>query len=379
MGGGQYGHLGLVLDDVTYHTLTGENYTRPVHPGALVIVAGTAHHEAVRLRDDHTEQIRIYRETIDVERALMKQIINTVEIDYIKELFNEITGTITVTIPEVLTFLFTRYGEVDIQRVTKEEDKVKNYAWNITDPPVVLFNLIEDLDTISTAANVTKTVNQRINYGLEIIRTTGEFETALTTWFARPPIEHTWANFKLHFTDAHTSLSRVRGSSMRGSAFHQANTTVAALSYEMANIRNDLVDSINALSNQVTENLYTTEDPPPAIAPTTVQDPQMLAVASNQTALVTAIQDLQEQIRILSQSNNMPRNNVVPRIYRNTNNSSRDNTNRRRRNISKYCWTHGACAHDSFTCESTTEGHKRQATFSNKMGGSQAYCSPSNA
>ena len=72
LGGGAFGHLGLVLDDVTYNTLTGHNYVRPVHPGALIIAAGTPHHEAVRLREEQAENIRIFRETVDVNNALMK-------------------------------------------------------------------------------------------------------------------------------------------------------------------------------------------------------------------------------------------------------------------------------------------------------------------
>ena len=43
----------------------------------------TAHHEAVRLREEHNENIRLFRETIDVNNALMKQIINTIDADYI--------------------------------------------------------------------------------------------------------------------------------------------------------------------------------------------------------------------------------------------------------------------------------------------------------
>lgn len=57
IGGGTFGHLGLVLDDTKYYDLTGHHYIRPLHPEALVVVAGTAHHEAVRLREEHAENI----------------------------------------------------------------------------------------------------------------------------------------------------------------------------------------------------------------------------------------------------------------------------------------------------------------------------------
>ena len=36
----------------------------------------------------------------------------------------------------------------------------------------------------------------------------------------------------------------------------------------------------------------------------------------------------------------------------------------------KYCHTHGVCNHDSPNCHSKAEGHKDEATFQNRMGGS---------
>ena len=49
---------------------------------------------------------------------------------------------------------------------------------------------------------------------------------------------------------------------------------------------------------------------------------------------------------------------------------------RKRKNTSKYCWSHGACAHDSRSCNNKKAGHKDGATFSNKMGGSTRFCNP---
>ena len=40
----------------------------------------------------------------------------------------------------------------------------------------------------------------------------------------------------------------------------------------------------------------------------------------------------------------------------------------------KYCWTHGACAHESAACNHKKPGHKNDATFTNKMGGSTVNC-----
>lgn len=40
----------------------------------------------------------------------------------------------------------------------------------------------------------------------------------------------------------------------------------------------------------------------------------------------------------------------------------------------KYCWTHGACAHTSRACRAKAEGHQDTATFTNKMSGSTQFC-----
>ena len=47
---------------------------------------------------------------------------------------------------------------------------------------------------------------------------------------------------------------------------------------------------------------------------------------------------------------------------------------RRRKNILKYCWTHGAYAHDSRSCRNKKQGHVDTATFHNKRGGSVKFC-----
>ena len=86
---------------------------------------------------------------------------------------------------------------------------------------------------------------------------------------------------------------------MRGSSFHQANATVEALTAEMSQIRNELVNSINSLS---------TMTPPTLLPPTTtlphqamlhsLPDNQMNTTVGQQT-LLDAIQQLQKQIRNL--------------------------------------------------------------------------------
>ena len=164
---------------------------------------------------------------------------------------------------------------------------------------------------------------------------------------------------------SYESLRRVRGSSMRGTAFHQANATVAALTNEMDRIRSDLVDSINSLSFA--------HDPPVAVeaspAPTRIQDHQANATSNNfNQEFLSTLQALQLQIQNLNSSNGGGNRN------RNGGGNNGRSTSRRRRNVSKYCWTNGACSHTSSECNNKAPGHKNEAIFENKLGGSTNYC-----
>ena len=65
LGGGQHGHLGLVLSAAEYQSISNTPYIRPVHPGLLNIPRGTPQHEAHRLKSEHKEKLKLFRETVD--------------------------------------------------------------------------------------------------------------------------------------------------------------------------------------------------------------------------------------------------------------------------------------------------------------------------
>ena len=60
LGGGSNGHLGLVLSDVEYLTVSPIAYIRPTHPGPLVIPAGppaVPQYLRTEMREDHKKAI----------------------------------------------------------------------------------------------------------------------------------------------------------------------------------------------------------------------------------------------------------------------------------------------------------------------------------
>ena len=355
LGGGRHGLLGLLLSPAEYALLSNVAFLRPQHPGQLQIPAGTPQHEAIRLREEHRENIRIFRETLDVETVLIKQVVSAIDPDYLKELRDPVTDKINVTIAEVLDHLFATYGLVDSVTLDECETKVKNMFWTLSDPPVTIFNAIEDLVELAEAANLPKSQAQIINFGLAIIRKTSDFEQALTAWYSRPHAEHTWQHFKSHFVTAHRALKKVRGPTMQNTAFHQAHLMAEHVADDIQQLKSEVLAKVDSLVTPQPVSSESVPTPVPAMYASTLAPP-----SSSDTELLRLIAHLQQQLLTLQTSPALPPGGGRP--------------TRHRRTVSKYCWTHGACAHDGKECKNKSPEHHDGATFANKMGGSTTFC-----
>ena len=127
---------------------------------------------------------------LDVEKSLIKQIVAVIGKDYLKEILNEGTETIIVSITQLLVRLVTYYGMMDLYVLYREEAKVEALFCNLSDPPVQIYNTIEDLFDIVEVANICKSLAKVINFGLDIICKSSGCELALTYWFNLPIAEH---------------------------------------------------------------------------------------------------------------------------------------------------------------------------------------------
>ena len=57
------------------------------------------------MRDDHKEDISIFRKTVDVDEALKNQVVATIEKLYLKELQDFQTDMIIMTVAKIMTHL----------------------------------------------------------------------------------------------------------------------------------------------------------------------------------------------------------------------------------------------------------------------------------
>ena len=364
LGGGKHGHLGLVLTPTEYATISDTPYERPGHPGVDPIAGNTQWENQVN-RDRHQEQIRLYREANGVEAALIGQLTVALPPLYLESYRDSSSNTITTPLVDILKDLFTIYGAISEEELDAREQALRARIFDLTQPLLHLFAAVEDLQQLATASDNPYTTKQMINLGLHLIRNMSEFETDIGKWYDSPPEDHTWKDFKNHFTKAYNRLRRLRGPTMRNTAYHQQAQyiTQQVLNVVQTN-REQIFQEVKATEDNILRALkinHFNDLQPDLKAPTTavVQPIEPVINATTSDSLQAQMLKLLERIEKKLDDGTTKR--PPKRKYT-------------RKDTSKYCWSHGACTHGSSDCRSPKPGHKNEATFENKMGGSTSYC-----
>jgi hypothetical protein len=357
IGGGAHGHLGAVLTAEEYSRISQVPYVAPDFP-VLTLPPSPTGPVISQLTRQFTEDMRCYREALDIRKALIKQIVAAIEPRYLKTLRNTDTHSITQDVPTVLTYLFNRYGKVTPDKLNEKEQEVRAFVYNLQDPLVLLFDQVEDLKKLADAAQMPYTTRQIVNFGVQLIRNTHDFQDGLKAWYDIDEADKTWPNFKILFEDEHDKLRLVRGETMQHAGFHQANFIAAQVKDEIQSVQTNVLQLLQHQEDKENSPPDTDKENKANAAMNT--DPSVVM----QMEMLKLIKSLQKEV------NDMKSNKGGGR------GGNRNNQGRRFTHL--YCWSHGACGHKGRDCRWKKEGHKDEASFKNKMGGSMRYCQDCN-
>ena len=167
--------------------------------------------------------------------VLKSQIIGAIDSVYIKELIKSSTKTILHDIFKISHFDLTNMIKSNTNISNKKTTKL-----SLTDPPIAIFNTIEDLVSLSIAAKLPKSQQQIKTCESNIFKSTGEFDTSLTKWYNLAPADTTWHNFKTHFTNAYNNVLKIKGKKIKNRPYLQTNMTISQLTEEFAKMCNAL-------------------------------------------------------------------------------------------------------------------------------------------
>ena len=345
LGGGENGHLGLVVTPQVYATLVpGDTpYVRPVNPGVLQIDGNETQYQIAQRRSEHAEATRAFRELIGVEQALIQQIVNAVEPKYLRAIRNPLTGKITKTIPEIFEYLFDTYGDVSPQELRMLTSQVEALTFPPNEPVDTIFAEIDELGTIAELAQAPISDQQKINMGYLLLQNAQIYSNALNKWNQKDTADQTWENFKTHSRDAQKALRRTGALTVQDSMNHADLINLVQQGVQMAMAENNSNSTPTTTSNL-----------------TAMQQDSVNSVTSDIT-----LQTLQTQMDLMKQMME-----TMKAMQGSVGNNSGNKKGKRNPNQTKYCWTHGMCSHTGVDCRTPAEGHKADATAANKMGGS---------
>ena len=361
LGGGNHGHLGLVLPPVRYALISPTPFKRPTHPGAYEPPAGGTGAQIAAAKEAHEETTRVFYECLSVEAALRKQIVQAVESKYLKVIRNQHTNAITMTVSDILyTHLFPSYGLVTAEKLMQEQRAVEDYMYDPRDPITDVYTAIDDLLDLADTAGSPFTQAQALKMGFEIIKRTGMFTDGLKQWISRPANQRTWTNFKVAMTTERDNLKKLGSLELQ-----------QTMNYQQANVMQQMVfaaiqEAVNEGTLVPTDTHHESEEqtqqehPSQQQANAAMQDPTI-------SIMMKQMQSMQEQIMKMMEM----------QMKMSTNGGSNNNGGQYKhpyqppkdKKAWKYCWTHGYCHHDGATCTRKAQGHKDNATLQDPKGG----------
>ena len=156
----------------------------------------------------------------------------------------------------------------------------------------------------------------------------------------------------------------------------QANVLLSRITNEMKPEREQHLDEVYAFEERLMK-AFSVITPNPSIesTPPTEQHitPSVNATVNNQVTLevLQLLKDLKSDTG--HKRKNMNADSEVEQKqtgFTDLNRSSK----RVRYNITKYCYSHGVCGHESKEYKYKKDGHKNNATFTHKIGGSTEFC-----
>ena len=162
-------------------------------------------------------------------------------------------------------------------------------------------------------------------------------------------------------------LKKIRGPTIQQAGYHQVNMIATKISsklqQQLSQQDAQLLDMFQTLQTSDQENIPLNY----AVACTTTQSD------NTQLEILCALQELHRDLNnIKSSSSNTSNQQTTGSSTRKYARKTPDAGGRLRKNISKYCWTHRACAHTSKDCPDKADKYQNIATFENKMKGSKA-------
>ena len=224
-GGGNHGHLILLMADVDYENLTATPFAVPDNPGQLPVPANFATSAQINaINALHSQQTNDFNVYIATKNALRSSILAAVSEDYYNILRDPIFGYASVTPLALLTHIKTHYGQVTSKDLEQNRESLRA-PWNPDDEIASLWT--RNLNCQDFARNSTEPITESTSMLLllDAIGASGVMTQYISEWKRRDEADQTYDNFMAHFTRA--NKVRIEETTTKQAGYHQAHATTA--------------------------------------------------------------------------------------------------------------------------------------------------------
>jgi len=225
LGGGNHGHLGLVLTAADYATAAGAGnaFALPNHP--VVPGMGGTNQAIAVARANYDHEMAIYHTSHAVNRALKAQILEAVPAFCIQALSHDLNAFADVTVQALVTHMVTTYGVITEDDLSKNLDTMAA-AWDPNTPIEAVFSLAHKCRQFATAGLDPISDANSVRQCLAAFEKSGVMEEAIKDWRKKPTADRTWANMPTHFIAA--NKERLRTATLASTGFNTANAATNA-------------------------------------------------------------------------------------------------------------------------------------------------------
>ena len=362
LGGGQYGHLFMVIPDEEWRNLPGTTpVISPTDPGPFRLEGRLTAAEIAVHQKAHEEAKKKYNKYQALHRVLRNQLVSAIEPCYLDPIRCELTDMVNAPITEIITFLQDSYGKMTVNEIEQVTTNIKNFAYDPSKSINILITAIQEHADLLKIAGAGLKDKQIQDLAFFLINKYQIFKDALINWnkIAEPK---TWENMKIHLRNEYQVLKNVNALSISESILNTTDIVEQLKDYQenlLHNAETRFKTGLTEVMNLAIMDLSKEKD-------TTPEAPSEHA---NSTAEIMA---LKQEIKNLQAQMYNRGNNSITRNFQFQSRQPRRNARFTRQ---FYCWTHGA-GHSGRNCMNPAEGHQPDATFTNRMGGNNLGCYP---
>jgi chromosome condensin MukBEF ATPase and DNA-binding subunit MukB len=413
--GTNYGALAEVMATAAYTTLTGQTWVNETLPAAFDsgITAATTAYNASKRSAEHEDKRYAFATLVGMRKGLTENIRDALEPQYYQQLKARTIGYKKVTVKQYIKHLDDQWCKLDTMAVVQMKNDYFQ-PWDQSQQHLTEFSrLLEEEQELLKDAGVTIHDEEKLLHFIQQVAASRVFtKEEYLKWEKKAAADKTWANAKTHFHELVEDNDKYAAT---------AGGTAKAMGYDSAgNVeeRDDINEEVRQWVTKIEGRREETEGALKQIADTQGSVVKLTAtMAKKIDAKDELIFNLSEELKKVSdtvatlskkldanggrgtggggaggggagggerqggRSRNTKRDaeGTDKELAKKIQNDDRDLPGWlwEQVNWGKYCHTHGynpiGKKHTSETCTKPSDGHKKEATKNNRMGGSEEH------